>query len=103
MAREFTELVRVRGTVTLGNLWERDHWWLKMKIDDEDQIIDPTVAQFSQDYYSGGTFVVWYQERDESEPEPTGKCPNCGGYCYDYRDLCSERCERAYAAYLMRF
>ena len=32
--------------------------------------------------------------------EPTGKCPNCGGYCYEGATLCSDRCEHEYMAYL---
>jgi len=32
---------------------------------------------------------------------PTGKCPNCGEYCYDGGDCCSERCHKEYVSYLM--
>lgn len=98
MQAAFPELIRVRGQVMLSNLWERDHWWLKTPTG---EIVDPTKAQFAQEYYSGGATVLWYQERDESEPEPTGMCANCGGLIYGGRDtVCSDSCARAYCAYL---
>lgn len=102
MQEEFPELVRVRGTVMLSCLWEREHWWL---VDPEtDSVVDPTADQFAQEYYAGGSKIIMYMPRDESEPEPTGKCCNCGGLCYDGRtELCSSACERAYIAYLMSF
>lgn len=100
MQAEFPELVRVRGTVLLSCLWERYHWWLVEP--ETQQVVDPTAEQFGQEYYCGGSRIVAYQPRDESEPEPTGMCCNCGELCYGGRtELCSVECERAYRAYLM--
>lgn len=97
MMEEFPELIRVRGHVIL--LFRPDcdpysHWWLKTATG---EVVDPTRSQFP------GKIV--YDEWDESEPEPIGKCLNCGGYCYadsDYsnKDLCSTKCEKEYMAYL---
>lgn len=98
MQAAFPELKRVRGQVFLSNLWERDHWWLTTPTG---EVVDPTVSQFKQEYYSGGATVLWYQERDENEPEPTGMCPNCGGMCYDGGTCCSDRCHNQYVAYCM--
>jgi hypothetical protein len=47
----------------------------------------------------GGAVVVGYFPRDESEPEPTGKCPNCGDLCYNGQTCCSDACHSAYVAY----
>ena len=91
------ELARVRGTVTLSNGWEREHWWLVDNLDFT--TYDPTVSQFRQPYY-GNAVVLAYHPRDESEPEPTGLCHECGGYCYNNDQLCSKDCERRYLAYL---
>lgn len=107
MQAAFPELQRVRGTVFISCLWEREHWWMVDPNPGEAGeegvpfVIDPTKAQFSQEYFAGGAVVLWYQPRDESHPEPTGRCCNCGGYCYGGRtDLCSERCEQQYLSYL---
>ena len=96
MQQAFPELIRVRGTVTLSNGWEREHWWLT---DPSGTIVDPTADQFVQAYY-GNAVVLAYHPRDESEPEPTGLCHECGGYCFNGEPLCSDRCSRAYMAYL---
>lgn len=98
MQEAFPELSRIRGTVILSNGWERHHWWLL----DGEEIVDPTKSQFQQPFYGEGlnTSIIGYFPRDESEPEPTGLCPNCGGYCYDEKSVCSDRCGDAYAAYL---
>ena len=73
MAKEFPELRRVRGCYFCWTWGEREHWWLM----DGDEVIDPTKDQFP----SKGTGT--YEEWPEGTPEPTGKCPNCGEYCYD--------------------
>lgn len=57
MQAVFPELARVRGTVLLSNLWERDHWWL---VTADGVVVDPTASQFAQPYYSGGATVLWY-------------------------------------------
>ena len=71
MLAAFPELTRVRGKVLLTNGWVREHWWLT---DPCGQIIDPTASQFSQ----AGSKILYYEPHDESEPEPIGKCANCG-------------------------
>ena len=88
MKLSFPELTRVRGHV-LTEHGERPHWWL---IDENLNIIDPTASQFK---VIGG-YIPW----DESQPEPTGKCPNCGDLCYDYSSVCSDKCGIEYAAYI---
>ena len=97
MQKAFPYLGRVRGHVFLSTGLERPHFWL---VDTDGTIVDPTERQFSSDYYGHKTKVLSYDPWDESQPEPTGMCPNCGGVCYDYKDLCSERCEISYTAYL---
>ena len=92
MAATFPELTRVRGHYR----WTQDeapwpHWWC---VAPDGAIIDPTATQWPD----GG--LGEYLPHDESQPEPTGKCPNCGGYCYEERYLCSPRCEREYLDYL---
>jgi len=92
MAKAFPELRRVRGHYLGAGMREPwPHWWL---VDCSGAIVDPTAAQWP-DQGRG-----MYEEHNELGPEPTGKCPNCAGYCYDHRDLCSPTCEREYVAYL---
>jgi hypothetical protein len=86
----FPELKLIRGHYICPFWGEREHWWLK----DGDDIVDPTDAQFPSK--GMGEYIEW----DETQPEPTGKCPNCGGYCYDGRSVCSDKCETEYLAYL---
>lgn len=31
---------------------------------------------------------------------PTGKCPNCGNFCYEGNYLCSGKCTKEYMTYL---
>lgn len=93
MVAAFPELTRVRGHYSGAGL--RDpypHWWC---VDPAGAIVDPTTAQFPD----GG--AGWYEPHDESGPEPTGKCPNCGSYCYGGDFCCSRRCEIEYRAYIM--
>lgn len=82
MAAAFPELTRVRGHY---DGWA--HWWL---VDAQGQVIDPTADQFSP----GGTYV------EHVGPEPTGKCPNCGRYCYGGSFCCSDACADAYVRYV---
>lgn len=89
MRKAFPELTLVRGFYYCPYWGERQHWWLT----DGDEIVDPTVEQFP----SKGT--GHYEPLDESKPQPTGLCPNCGGYCFDGNYCCSEACHNAYAAY----
>lgn len=92
MLETFLELRMVRGHYYCPIWGERGHWWL---IDENDDIVDPTRSQFPSKGL--GLYVEW----DESEEEPTGKCPNCGGYCYDGRDCCSDNCYTEFVASLV--
>lgn len=83
MATAFPELNRVRGHYYCPVWGERTHWWLATQ---DGQIIDPTASQFP----SGG--LGHYEPWDESQKEPTGKCPNCGGLCYDGDVCCCDNC-----------
>jgi hypothetical protein len=94
MQATFPELRRVRGHYYCPVWGEREHWWL---IDAEGEIVDPTAKQFP----SGG--LGEYVEWDESQPEPTGMCPNCGGHCYGGESVCSEKCGIEYVAYCSSF
>lgn len=94
MIEAFPELTRMRGHVHLighhatGHPQGYPHWWC---VTDDGDILDPTAQQFPFPL----TYVPW----DEAQPEPTGKCPNCGGYCFEGKYLCSEHCAIKYEAY----
>jgi len=86
----FPELKRVRGHVDCCMRGVQEHWWLK----DGDEIVDPTKAQFmiiSDDQY---------KEWDEGREEPTGKCGNCGDYCYGGEHCCSDECSKIVLDYM---
>lgn len=91
MNQQFPELIKVRGHVVPAlHSQQRPHWWL---IDPKTQeVIDPTESQF--------LIILKYIPHDETQPEPTGKCPNCGGYCYNYSSVCSDKCGEEYKRYL---
>lgn len=96
MQEVFPELNRVRGhyicpLCVFSSTPIFPHWWL---VAPDGQVIDPTAAQFP----SKGSGV--YEPHDESEPEPTGKCHECGNYCYDGNFFCCENCEISYMAYM---
>ena len=90
MANAFPSLRRVRGHYYCPVWGERAHWWL---VDEDGTVIDPTAAQFPS--RGMGPYVPW----DESQPEPTGMCPNCGGPCYNGDTLCCQECHDSYVAY----
>ena len=88
------ELTAVRGTVVMTDPPDGDrrpwtHWWAVTGFGD---IVDPTAEQFPS--------PIEYTPVDESKGDPTGRCPNCAGLCYESRYLCSDKCEREYTAYL---
>lgn len=90
MEERFPELTRTRGYY-LDLFWgPREHWWL---VDQQGRIVDPTCLQFP----TRGTGE--YQPWDEAQPEPTGRCPNCGDLCYNNQTCCSENCHIEYAAF----
>jgi hypothetical protein len=74
MAEAFPELRRVRGHYYDLAWGQRGHWWM---VDASGKVVDPTVAQFPS---KGRGF---YDEWDESRPEPIGECYQCGAYIYE--------------------
>lgn len=97
MATAFPELKRVRGHAYLSPPFgERPHWWL---VEENGDIVDPTYLQWYDPYYTGA-IVLDYLPWDETQPEPTGLCPNCGGLCYNGMSVCSMKCDREYMAYI---
>jgi len=86
----FPELKRVRGHYYCWVGGERPHWWL---YDENGDVVDPTASQF------GSKGLGHYEEWDETQPEPTGMCPNCGDHCYDGRFCCTPACDAAYIAF----
>lgn len=90
MQKEFPELERIRGHFDCPNRGRSEHWWLTL----DGSIIDPTQSQFI--YFSLNQYEPW----DENKPEPTGKCGNCGDYCYNGSYTCSDSCERAVRNYM---
>ena len=87
MVKEFPELKRVRGMVHVKepyglNPTKCPHWWL---ITQEGEIVDPVVHQYPLG-------IVKYVQLDESLGIPTGKCINCGDFCYKNSCVCSEKC-----------
>lgn len=87
MKKTFPELIRVRGFYCPFLETKMQHWWLKTK---EGNIIDPTKEQFSSNRY------FHYEEWKEGDKEPTGKCLNCGEYCYDSNQCCSKKCYKEF-------
>lgn len=110
MRAVFPELRLVRGWVVTVECWNSHHaepdfqesfnpadghFWLET---DAGLVVDPTRKQFRDQH----GYYVAFDER-LADTLPTGKCCNCGDYCYGGRDmLCSEECERSYTAYVMR-
>lgn len=89
MAMMFPELTRVRGHYYCPWWGERAHWWLATP---EGEIVDPTAAQFPSQ--GAGEYVPWR----EGDPQPTGKCLNCGEYAYHGDTFCSRLCADVTAA-----
>jgi hypothetical protein len=98
MKNEFPELTVTNGFIEDAMWGQREHWWLKTP---DGEVVDPTRSQF--------TCVLSYTEVDGSHPSRNyerGTCANCGehyyiGKDYDDRTVCSSRCWKAYASYLM--
>ena len=87
MVAVFPELTRVRGHVYLLSGRYVPHWWLTTA---DGEIVDPTASQFSG--------IVMYDPWDESEPEPVGKCMNCGKlfFARQYAPFCDSICLEDY-------
>ena len=90
MIKTFPELKRIRGHVRhiLSNKVS-PHWWC---INAEGIVFDPTSIQF--------VAIIKYIPHDETQPEPTGKCSNCGEYCFNYEAVCSDKCATEYKAFI---
>lgn len=86
MVTQFPELRRVRGHYHCRFWGAREHWWC---VAPDGKIIDPTAAQFPSKGHGE------YIEHIEGSPEPTGKCPDCGGYTYKGNTFCSPECEES--------
>ena len=89
MIAAFPELELVRGHYWDLEWGKRQHWWLQTQ---EGEIVDPTEIQFPMG-------MKEHEPWDESLPEPTGMCPNCGEYCYNHEDV-HDKCFDAYVAAL---
>lgn len=93
MHEVFPELKLVRGFYychVTGKTYP--HWWLETQLA---IIVDPTAKQFMSSVMGD------YVRIDESKPEPTGICCNCGNPCYNNALLCSKKCTTEYAAFCM--
>lgn len=95
MVEEFPELKRVRGLASVFEPYDlpptkTPHWWCEAE---DGTVVDPTAHQYP-------TYIIEYHPADESQGEPTGKCPNCGDLCYEGKYLCSDDCEKSYLNYL---
>lgn len=90
MQQTFPELKLERGHYICPFWGSREHWWLSL----DDLIVDPTAAQFPSK--GAGTYIPV----DPFAPEPTGLCPECGGYCYDWKQFCCKAHEAATRSYL---
>ena len=90
MQKAFPGLIRKRGTVLIPFSNRRPtHWWLETP---DGVIIDPTESQFG--------CILEYFERDESKPEPIGKCLKCGADVYPGApsvNICSIECNEKFA------
>lgn len=92
MNEAFPELKRVRGHYNCLCWGRREHWWL---IDKFGAIVDPTVTQFPTPPLSD-TYEPW----EEGAPEPTGKCLNCGDYCFNGDYFCCDSCQKETTKYM---
>lgn len=90
MVEAFPELKRVRGHYYCAVWGEREHWWCELN----GTIVDPTAVQFPTKGI--GRYIPW----DEDAEEPTGKCMECGDYCYDGHYFCCDSHEGAWRASL---
>lgn len=90
MQESFPCLIRKRGTVLIPFSNRRPvHWWLEAPNGD---IIDPTESQFG--------CILEYFERDETQPEPIGKCLECGADIYPGApsgNTCSIECNERFS------
>lgn len=86
----FPELRLIRGHYHCSIAGKRPHWWM---VAPNGCIVDPTRDQFP----SMGTDE--YEPWDETQEEPTGRCPNCGGYAFNGDTCCSQECSVQYVQF----
>ena len=92
MNKVFPELLRIRGHYHCPIQGKRPHWWLKTL---DNIIVDPTRKQFAS------IGLGDYEEWDETQEEPTGKCLNCGDYRFGWASVfCSDTCREESTRYL---
>lgn len=97
MVAAFPELRLACGFVVLLGHKDEQHWWC---VAPDGTVIDPTSGQFA-----GWTVVLHYDEVDlDDEVDrariPTGKCMNCGEFCYGgRRNACSPACDSELSDY----
>jgi len=94
MIEVFPELKLVKGSVEIEEPFNSPptnapHCWC---LTENGDIIDPTANQYF-------TKILGYTKFGDDNL-PTGKCPNCGGYCFNNNDLCSDKCEKEYREYM---
>lgn len=100
MLAAFPELKQVRGHVmdyTQAD-YPQAHWWLVLEVPiegAEDLLFDTLIIDPTRSQYGAPLYDPW----DESQQEPTGKCPNCGEYCFNGDYCCTKSCHDAYLAY----
>ena len=93
MVEAFPELKKIRGHVAIPDpdsatgfrMWP--HWWC---VSPTEERVDPTASQFP--------IILFYEEWNDAKPEPTGKCGNCGEYCFNGDNFCCSHCESAVRA-----
>lgn len=93
MVQAFPELRIAKGMVlTIEKMEWYQHQWC---VDQDNRIVDPTADQWTK--------IIEYKEIKSEDAKPIGKCPNCGEWIFEggySTDICSEKCKRAYLAYL---
>lgn len=98
MQETFSELKIVKGCVWSNNNIDNfglkpkkyEHCWLETE---DGLIIDPTRTQYHL------IEPIEYQHFEEDDL-PTGKCSNCGDFCFDGESMCSINCELDFIDYV---
>ena len=92
MKAVFPELRIAKGLVTIfENGKDYPHMWL---VDAENNIVDPTKQQLMD--------ILEDKEIKDSDPQPVGKCMNCGEYVFErfyMSAFCGDKCYKEYIEY----
>ena len=96
MIVEFPELKIVKGFACRvngnGEVSKKYlHQWL---VNENGEIIDPTKGQYD-------AICFFYEEIQDDDPKPKGKCINCGNWVYDNSFTCSDKCSEEAARIIM--